>query len=159
MVIKQHFCILGFCILSFLNLNAQEYIKNDFYQKNHDKISTIYQHNEVKNILEYSPNKLVYIDIVLNQSFEVVKNTSNTIYEDLFKYLDRSEISQNEINKQIELSFPFNDLNLLLYSSARDLKEAKRYRIGDSGYDIILISSNTLIQKYNTLLKSNNNEK
>lgn len=159
MLVKQRICVLGFCILSFFSLNAQEYTKSDLYIKNQDKISTVYKPTELNNILENSPNKLVFIDVVLNQSFEVVKNTSIVRYEDLFEYIDCSEISQNEINNQLGLSFPFNDLNLLLFSSARDSKEAKRLRIGNTGYDIILLSSNSLIQKYNTLLNSINNEK
>lgn len=159
MLVKQRICVLGFCILSFFSLNAQEYTKSDLYIKNQDKISTVYKPTELNNILENSPNKLVFIDVVLNQSFEVVKNTSIVRCEDLFEYIDCSEISQNEINNQLGLSFPFNDLNLLLFSSARDSKEAKRLRIGNTGYDIILLSSNSLIQKYNTLLNSINNEK
>ena len=137
------------------------FFNNAFSQSTNDKLIDVYGEESTNKLLKKNPNKQVYFDIVLNNSFEILENHS---CEECIDVIGLDEIEKikienptSNLTKEINLEYFLSpQFNILRFAVKRDMKDFVYYRIGNSGYSLKLVSTWKITQLYNSKIKKSN---
>ena len=140
---------LSFFLLIFINSVYSQ-------TNNYEKLSEVYGITVANEIIEKNRNKVIYYDVLFNNSYVILKSDKANEFEDIYKYDLYDQILEEQPNSTIlplqnDLNyFLSHQFNLLRFQLYRDIKKEMIYKIGDTGYVIKLISTTHLNQLYNS---------
>lgn len=117
------------------------------------RILQVYTTTDLENQVKANPNRLDYLNLKLN-SYKI-EQLSNQATKNIFDFLMDDQFDKNLLDAQRDMSYPFKEFNLLLYSVRREYKEESVYKLGESGYQIRFGSKVDLIQEYNSKIENN----
>jgi len=128
------------------NLMSQQNIYAD------SRLSEVYDHDYINDLMHNNPQELEYLNWYLDNSYEIVFAGLEKCEQ--MPYLKHMN-PENKSTGENVMSFDEENFNIFLYSFERQYDKKSYYRIGNTGYTLVLESHLKLAENFNKYQNEN----